>query len=140
MNKQHLKLNQTDQAYLKQMIDKGSVSAKLYKRALALLELNRGKTYTDVAQIVGRSQQTVSVWAQKYRTTGLDFLEDKPRSGRPPEFDGTDRAKITSLACSDSPEGYSQWSLRLLASKAVELNYVDEISHTTVSTLLKKRT
>jgi hypothetical protein len=42
------------------------------------------------------------------------------------------------LACSDAPEGHGQWSLRLLAEKAVELEYVTEISHTHVGRILKK--
>ena len=53
-------------------------------------------------------------------------------------IDGQQRAKITALACSEPPEGYGQWSLRLLADKAVELGYVEEISHTAVRKILKK--
>lgn len=48
------------------------------------------------------------------------------------------RVKITVLACSEPPEGYAQWSLRLLADKAVELGYVEGISHTEVRKILKK--
>jgi hypothetical protein len=65
-------------------------------------------------------------------------LQDKPRSGRPIEIDGVTRAKITALACSEAPAGYGQWSLRLLAEKAVELDYCDSISHTQVANILKK--
>jgi hypothetical protein len=67
-------------------------------------------------------------------------LEDGKRSGRPSIFDGKARAKITALACSPAPEGYSQWSLRLLADKAVELKLVEDISHTQVGKILKKTT
>ena len=67
-------------------------------------------------------------------------LHDLPRSGRPVEIDGEQRAKITALACSDPPEGYARWSIRLLADKAVELEYCEHISHTTVRKILKKRT
>jgi hypothetical protein len=42
------------------------------------------------------------------------------------------------LACSEAPPCYSQWSLRRLADKAVELGYCETISHTQVSTILKK--
>jgi hypothetical protein len=45
---------------------------------------------------------------------------------------------VTALACSDPPEGHAQWSLRLLADKMVELEYVDEISHMTIQEVLKK--
>ena len=74
----------------------------------------------------------------KYKETGLEFLTDKPRPGRPTVIDGLARAKITALACSDAPEGYERWSLRLLADKAVELELVEAISYMEVSRILKK--
>jgi transposase len=140
MKKQHVTLSDADRTYLENLISKGSLSAKQYKRALALLELDRGRTFTDVAQIVHGTHQTVSVWVKKYRKSGLAFLTDKPRSGRPKEIDGMTRAQITALACSETPEGYSEWSLRLLANKAIELDYIGSISHTEVGRILKKTT
>lgn len=140
MKKQHVSLSEEDRQYLNNLISKGEQPVRLYKRALALLELDRGKTYTSVAETVGVSQPTASSWAKKYKEMGLLCLQDKPRSGRPTEFDGRQRAKVTALACSEAPEGYGQWSLRLLAEKAVELEYCDSISHTQVANILKKTT
>ena len=138
MKKEHVKLSETDRTYLSDLISKGDPPTKLYKRAVALLELERGQTYTRVAEMVGVSIQTVINWTSNYKQIGLRCLEAKPRSGRPVEIDGTSRAKITALACSDPPAGYGQWSLRLLAEKAVELDYCEHISHTEVATILKK--
>ena len=138
MKKQHVTLSENDRTYLENLISKGSLPAKTYKRALALLELDRGSTFTNVAQIVGVTQQTASTWAQKYGESGLEFLIDKPRSGRPKEIDGITRAQITALACSEAPQGHGQWTLRLLAEKAVELEYIDSISHTEIGRILKK--
>jgi transposase len=76
--------------------------------------------------------------AEQYREKGLQALHDRPRSGRPIKIDGEQRAKITALACSTPPEGYAEWSLRLLADKAVELDFCEQISHTQVRTILKK--
>jgi transposase len=138
MKKQHVTLSENDRTYLENLISKGSLPAKTYKRPLALLELDRGSTFTNVVQIVSVSKQSASIWAQKYGESGLDFLTDKPRSGRPKEIDGITCAQITALACSDAPAGHSQWSLRLLAEKVVELEYIDTISHTEISRILKK--
>ncbi len=140
MKKQHITLTETDKTYLEDLINKGARLASQYKRALALLELNRGKTYRAVAETVCATHHAVSTWAKKYNSTGLEFLTDKPRPGRPPTISGTARAKITALACSDPPAGYSQWSLRLLADRAVEMNYVESISHAQVGHVLKKTT
>ncbi|MEM9282769.1 MAG: helix-turn-helix domain-containing protein, partial [Verrucomicrobiota bacterium] len=66
------------------------------------------------------------------------FLEDQPRSGRPKIIDGKHRANITALACSDAPDGFEKWSLRLLADKAIEMGIIEDISHTEVGRILKK--
>ena len=138
MKKQHVQLSDVDREYLKALISKGELTAKMYRRALGLLELDRGKTYTAVSKTLEVTNGTLSTWAAKYRESGLQVLEDKPRSGRPIEIDGKQRAKVTALACSDPPEGYAKWSLRLLADKAVELGYCEHISHTEVGLILKK--
>jgi putative transposase len=81
---------------------------------------------------------TVSIWRKKYGESGLDFLQDQPRSGRPIGIDGEQRAKITALACAATQEGRGKWSLRLLAAKIVELKFCEKISHTQVGKILKK--
>ena len=138
MKKQHVQLTETDRSYLEVLISKGESKAKVYRRALGLLELDRGKTYTEVSEIIQVSIATLSGWAAGYAENGLQVLSDKPRSGRPVEIDGKQRAKITALACSTPPEGYGQWSLRMLAEHVVELGYCEHISHTEVADILKK--
>ena len=138
MKKQHVKLNDVDREYLENLISQGELTAKAYRRALALLELHRGQTYTAVSKTLQVTQTTLSTWVKKYREKGLQVLVDQPRSGRPIEIDGNQRAKITALACSEPPEGYAEWNLRLLADKAVELGYCERMSHTSVHRILKK--
>jgi putative transposase len=81
---------------------------------------------------------TVATWRDAYQEAGLTMLQDKPRPGRPVVIDGTQRAKITALACSTPPQGHARWSLRLLADKAVELGYVEHLSHDHAGIILKK--
>lgn len=138
MKKEHLKLNETDKRYLTEFISKGQVQARIVKRATALLMLDQGSTIQAVADTLKAEHWTVSIWRNNYLETGLDFLQDKPRSGRPVEIDGEQRAKITALACSDTPEGRAKWSLRLLAEKIVELEFCASVSHTQVGKILKK--
>jgi len=91
-----------------------------------------------VSRTVKATIATLSTLAENYRENGLQALYDRPRSGRPIEIDGEQRAKITALACSAPPEGHAEWSLRLLADKVVELGFSEQISHTHVRTILKK--
>ena len=138
MKKQHLKLTESDEKYLTQLLSKGQAKARVIRRAMGLLQLDQGETFQKVAELLGIDYYTVSIWRRKYLESGLEFLSDLPRSGRPIEFDGEQRAKITALACSETPEGRAKWSLQLLADKAVELEMVESISPSKVREVLKK--
>jgi transposase len=138
MKKANLKLSKTDREYLESLLKKGKLSAKQFKRATGLLELDSGKTFESVAETLRVSRTSVHNWRENYRKEGLKCLQDKARSGRPVEIDGKARAKITALACSTPPDGHERWDLRLLADKIVELGYCEQISHTQVGKILKK--
>lgn len=138
MNKQHITLSDTDRSTLERLLSQGTLSARKFKRATALLELDRGKSLVEIATTLHVTYPTVSAWRDGYTASGLACLDDAPRSGRPREIDGTARAKITALACSDAPAGHARWSLRLLAEKVVESGLCDHVSHTLVADVLKK--
>lgn len=139
MKKQHVTLSEVDRETLVSLVSRGKQSARAYKRALALLELDRGKTITAVAETLGVSQNTIRTLRDNYKQKSLNCLEDAHRSGRPVEISGEQRAKITALACSEPPEGHARWHLRLLADKIVELDICESVSHTQVANILKKR-
>jgi putative transposase len=138
MKKQHVTLTDSQRCTLEELLAKGSLAAKTFKRATALLELDRGKTLCAVATTLDVDYNTVGAWRDAFLSKGLDCLYDAPRSGRPVVIDGSQRAKITALACSDAPEGYDHWTLRLLADKIVEQGLCEAISHTYVGEVLKK--
>ena len=94
---------------------------------------------TEVSETLGISYPSVLAWRDKYLAEGLNAaLYDKPLSGRPIVIAGQQRAKIKALACSTPPEGHARWTLRMLASKVVELGYCDALSHTQARKILKK--
>ena len=138
MKKQHITLTDEHRERLEALLAKGSLPARTFKRATALLELDRGKTLTAVAATLDVDYNTVAAWRDNYRATGLACLHDAPRPGRPIVIDGLQRAQITALACSDAPKGHDRWTLRLLAEKVVEAGFCDAISHTTVGSILEK--
>ena len=138
MKKHHLTLTDDDRCELETLLSKGSLKALTFKRASALLLLDRGKTLVEVATTLAVSSRAVATWRTRYKRMGLKCLDDAPRSGRPTVFDGVQRAKITALATSDVPQGYARWSLRLLAEKAVESGICDDVSYTFVGDILKK--
>jgi transposase len=118
----------------------GSLRATPFKRATALLELDRGKTLVVVATTLGVTTRAVANGRARYETTGLACLHDAPRSGRPVEIDGPQRAKITALAGCAAPQGFARWTLHLLAEKAGESELCAYVSHAFVADVLKKTT
>ena len=55
------------------------------------------------------------------------FLQRKKRETPPvqPKITGDVEAHIIALACGPVLEGYAKWTVRLLADKSVDLNYID---------------
>jgi transposase len=101
--------------------------------------LHRGQHPDAIAATLQVTAATVYNLKRRYLADGLaTALHDKPRSGRPVEILGVQRAKITALACSTAPAGHARWTLRLLADKAVEPGLVESISHNAVKEILKK--
>ena len=139
MRKNHIQLKESEKTYLEEILSKGKLSARIYKRCTALLMLDSHHTQAAVAKALQVRPATVSDWRKAYASTGLRWLiTDRERQGRPLKITGKMKAEITALACSEPPAGYSQWSLRLLANKIVELEICEEISHAKVGQILKK--
>ncbi len=134
-----VKLTSEEREELEALTRKGEVQVRVYKRARILLLADKGFKDAEIMTQTGSSRATVARIRERYGHEGAwGAVAKKPRSGRPSIFSGETRAKITALACSAPPEGRSRWDLRLLADKAVELAYVEDISHETVRGMLKK--
>ena len=136
---QLITLNSNETRSLKNILTRGTISARTLSRARILDLLHRQKQPSDVAALLQVSPQTVYNVKRRYLAGGLQTaLFDRPRSGRPIELDGKQRARITALACSTPPEGRARWTLRLIADKAVELGHCRRLSHTAAGKVLKK--
>ena len=139
----HIYLKDKERAELEQLIKSGINSARVITRARILLLLDRSqgkkRKMEDVADAAMVSDGTVSNVKKRYFAGGVKgALYDKPRPGAKPKVDGEVEAHLVALACSDPPEGYERWTLRLLADKLVALEVIDSISHVTVGEVLKK--
>lgn len=138
MEKRHIKLIDTDRSQLEVMLLNRSLTVKIYKRVESLLALDSGLTFRIVIKQVGLSFPTLKTLCERYKEQGLACLKDAPKSGRPIQISGEERAKITALACSKAPEGYAKWTLRLLADKVMELGICEHLSHVHAGEILKK--
>lgn len=143
-HKYSVKLTKEERSELAGLTIAGKIGVRKLNRVKILLladenHENGNKTDKEIAEKLDVSEATIIRIRRKYVEEGLELsLEEKPRSGRPPGISGEERAMVTALACSDAPEGFGRWSLRLLADKVVELELVDSISHSSVGKILKK--
>lgn len=136
---QFIQLTREERSSLKTLFRSGKGSNRQHTRARILDLLDRKVPPTDIAQTLSCGVATVYNIKRRYESEGLEAaLTDKSRSGRPVEIDGAQRAKITALACSVAPTGHARWTLRLLADRAVQLGFVETISHNAVKEILKK--
>ena len=125
---------------------KRNISAKRTLKARAILlsdESEDGPSYTDekIQEALGILPLTMARLRKRVCEVGpLDALEPKKKAApsRPPVIDGKAEAELVKIACSEAPEGYNRWTLRLLADEMVDRKIVERVSHETVRTALKK--
>lgn len=146
MKKYHVTLMSEERKELETITTKGKRNARVIQSAYILLNCdnnnkNNPKKDKDIAEFLGITERTVENIRKKFVLDGYEIALNGKPSERVYErnIDGETEARIIALSCGQPPEGYSRWSLRMLADKAVELNYIDAVSHETVRSLLKKR-
>ena len=121
---------------------------RMITRATVILKLDRSnkKNHLRISRVIeetGVSKQGIYDIQKAFLEAGSvkEFLTRKKRETPPvePKVTGEVEARVIALACSEPPEGYARWTLRMLADNSVALGYVDSLSHMAVKRLLKKQ-
>lgn len=114
--------------------------------ALILLGCDEGEcqakrsTNEEMARVLNISMRKIDRVKKRFVVDGLDVALNGRKGSRiyAKKADGDFEAHLVALSCSKPPAGFARWSLRLLADKVVELDYIDSISHETIRGVLKK--
>ncbi len=146
MNQYVVALTEEERALLLSIVSKGKGSAQRIKHANIMLAIDENnpdgrKNHGEAAEIYHCHKNTVTNIAKTFVTQGPEAaLERKKRTCPPIErlLDGEDEARLITIACSTPPEGYSCWTLQMLADELVRLEIVESISRQTVMRTLKK--
>lgn len=145
MKKYKVTLTQNEREELLTITKGGKHSSKKVIRSLILLNCDEGKfsekvNNEDVAKVLKVGPRTIDRLKKKFVEEGFEAaLENRPTTRvYKRKADGDVEAHLVALSCSKAPKGFTRWSLRLLADKMVELEFVDNISHETVRRVLKK--
>jgi DNA-binding transcriptional ArsR family regulator len=146
MNQKYIvELTEAERYQLKQLLASGTTSARKVRRAQILLKSDSSPagpnwSYQAICEAFNVSQPTISAVRRAYAEGGLEAAINRKKPDRMYEqrLDGEAEAHLIALACSEPPPGYDRWSLRLLKKRMIKLSYVENVSHETIRTTLKK--
>ena len=140
-----IELSNQEKVRLMEIVKKGNSLARTILRANILLasdkQSDKYMTVSEIANAYRTTPTTVQTVRTSYCKNGLEATISRKKRETPlipAKVTGEVEAHVIALACGQPPEGYSRWTLRLLADKTVELGYIESISHVTVSNILKK--
>jgi transposase len=134
-----------ERAQLEAVMSKGKHSSLQFRNACILLNCDEGEhgqkvSNEQIAQILQITTKTVERLKQRFIEEGFEACMDRKPYPEVKEIktDGDFEAHLLAMSCSKAPDGYTRWSLRMLADKMVELAHVESVSHETVRQVLKK--
>ena len=146
MMKYTVTLSKEEHESLGTLASKGKHKSQKILNALILLGCDEGDYQTkrltneEIAQVLNISMRKIDRVKKRFVIEGLDVALNGRKGSRiyAKKTDGDFEAHLVALSCSEPPEGFARWSLRLLADQVVELGYIDSISHEAIRGILKK--
>jgi transposase len=139
-------LTKDERETLRTLTSEGKHKSQKILNALILLGCDEGEyhikrsTNEEIAHILNISMRKIDRVKERFVSEGIEVALNGRKRNRiyDKKADDDFEAHLVALSCSDPPEGFARWSLRLLADMVVELEYIDSISHETVRQILKK--
>ncbi len=146
MKKYTITLTKDERDFLKAISSKGNHKSQKVINALILLGCDEGKfqgkrsTNEEISRVLKIGMRKIDHIKKRFIELGMDITLNGQKGSRiyAKKVDGDFEAHLIALSCSDPPEGFAKWSLRLLADQVVELEYIDKVSHETIRQVLKK--
>src|ERR1700748_3379232 len=126
-----------DQKELAKLLSGGVQQVRVVLRAVALLQLAKGVSAPQIAGMVPLTAQAIRKIGHRYHEGGLErALYEKQRPGAEALLEDSQKQRIIAMGCSDPPEGFARWTVRLVAEEAVKRRLVPRVGRETVRILL----
>ena len=146
MKKYTVTLTKDERDFLKTITSKGKHKSQKVINSLILLGCDEGEfqgkrsTNEEISRVLKISVKKIDRVKKRFVEEGFDITLNGRKGSRiyKKKADGDFEAHLVALSCSEPPEGFARWSLRLLADKVVELDYIESISHEAIRRVLKK--
>ena len=139
MSRPRLSINITanDKKELRNLLSGGIQQVRVVLRALALVQLSSGISAPRIAKFVPLTPQAIRKLAHRYQEGRLTrALYDKQRPGAAELLQDSQKQRIIAMVCSDPPEGYARWTVRLVAEEAIKRKLVPKVGRETIRILL----
>lgn len=136
MKNTRIELSEEDIEFLNNVIASPANKEALKTRAKILLELQKQHKRGKIARKLGITTSTVYVAEKQFELTGVKSVFRKSGNAVRSSFNEEQCAKIFKLSKTKPPEGLPRWSSRTLAKRAMELGYVEFITHESVRKIL----
>lgn len=132
-----ISLPKEEERELRSLLRKGVSPARVLLRALALLQLSSGLPAQTVAHNLNLSAKSVRDIGWRYNQGGLErAIHEKPRPGAAALLNINQRRRILAMVSGAPPNGYSRWTVRLIAQEAVRRRLVPTVGRETIRMLL----
>ena len=126
-----------DRKQLQKLLGGGVQQVRVVLRAVALLQLAKGVSAPRIAGMVPLTPQAIRKIGHRYREGGLErALYEKQRPGAEALLEDSEKQRIIAMVCSDPPEGFARWTVRLVAEEAVKRRLVPRVGRETIRVLL----
>lgn len=141
-------LTEKERSELSKILKTGKRAAFTIRHSQALLLLDKGEfgskrdwSVENVAEALNITARPLEKMKKRFVEEGLEAAITRKKRLTPPretQFGGKFEAHLLALACTESPEGTTRWTIKLLKDKMIELELVETVSETTIGVTLKK--
>jgi transposase len=126
-----------DRKELGKLLNGGVQQVRVVLRAVALLQLAKGVSAPRIAGMVPLTAQAIRKIGHRYLEGGLErALYEKQRPGAEALLEDSEKQRIIAMVCSDPPEGFARWTVRLVAEEAIKRRLVPRVGRETIRLLL----
>src|SRR3974390_1232259 len=125
------------QRELAKLLSGGVPQVRVVLTALALLQLAKGASAPQIANVVPLTAEAVRNIGRRYQQGGLErALYERPRPGAAEVLADSQKQRLIAMIGSNPPEGRARWTVRLVVEEAVKRKLVPRVGRETIRILL----
>ena len=136
-----IELSEEERQTLHRWLESPKAEKRLVMRGWIILLADQGISTEEIAWRLKVRSSTVSRWRNRFARQRLVGLQDRPRCGKPRQYDGVDERRVLDLAASSPPKKTGAWTGALIAGRLgdVSADYVWKVVRRHNVTLNRRR-